>query len=141
MATSDAAGSLRLRKVINARIARGSTSAAALKAEVEKCQTPEAKFKLMQEMQERVFVGPAHGQPKASSQEFKPSIATQVESLEVRSLTVRCIVKSFKDSSVALRRTLAVYSHLRETNTESQAPIPRLMQLVKLGPGGRARAR
>ena len=62
---------------------------------------------------------------------FAPSASSQASSVRLVEQTQETMLeKSFQRGSVALRRTLAIYGHLRETMSEGSAPVPALHRVI-----------
>ena len=136
---ADMAEYKRLRNVVNARAWRGQAGAATLRVEVGATKTIAEKLTLLKR---NLLVGAPGGSVAPSNEPWEPSKATQVHALALQVMPrMQCVVKSFPAGSVGLRRTLAVYAHLRETGTEEAAPVPRLLKIVPSAAKAEAKAK
>ena len=124
----DAADSLRLRRILNARCHRNRAGALALRKQVDSLKTPIGRYELMRA---KIIVGSSGCAVKPKNEAFDPSRGLQIASLDLRKLETMCVVKSLPNNSLALQRTLAIYAHLRELNVEATAPLPALLRVVK----------
>ena len=120
---------LHLRRVLNARCHRGQSGALDLRDAIDQFTDPIVRYEWLKA---KLIVQRQGGKILPSNEAFVPSRGNQIASLDLRELSCPCVVKSFKKDSVALKRTLAVYGHLRETNMEKWAPLPALVQIVHL---------
>ena len=123
---------LRLKAIVTARAWRGHDQSA---VELKRRLSTMSQADQLAVMKLEVVTEKPGGQRKAFNAPWAPSRATQVAALDKRALHEQCVVKSFDEGSIALRRTLALYSLLRETGAEATAPVPRLLKVVQVNGG------
>ena len=116
----------RLLAVLAARVARKLVGAEELRAKV---RTLTDKTEQLEFLKRHVFVQDEVGRPgkpfggRTRNHEYGPSVGNQVGETGAEHFGTTVFYKTFLVRSIALRRTLLVYGHLRETGLESTVPL------------------
>ena len=119
----------KLRKIVRGRAYRGQAAAKQLIKDVDGLSSKEERLALLRTV---VSVGEQGRAKAANSASWDPSVGWQVAGLGRRNFSARVVVKSFRPRTMALKRTLCLYSFLREHGLEGKAPVPMLYKVVEI---------
>ena len=119
----------KLRKIVRGRAYRGQAAAKQLIKDVDGLSSKEERLALLRTV---VTVGEQGRAKAAKSASWDPSVGWQVAGLGRRNFSAPVVVKSFRPRTMALKRTLCLYSFLREHGLEEKAPVPRLYKVVEI---------
>ncbi len=119
----------KLRKIVQDRAYRGQAAAKQLIKDVDGLSSKEERLALLRTV---VTVGEQGRAKAAKSAPWDPSAGWQVAGLGRRNFSAPVVVKSFRPRTMALKRTLCLYSFLREHGLEEKAPVPRLYKVVEI---------
>ena len=119
----------KLRKIVRGRAYRGQAAAKQLIKDVDGLSSKEERLALLRTV---VSVGEQGRAKAAKSASWDPSVGWQVAGLGRRNFSARVVVKSFRPRTMALKRTLCLYSFLREHGLEGKAPVPMLYKVVEI---------
>jgi len=119
----------KLRKIVRGRAYRGQAAAKQLIKDVDGLSSKEERLALLQTV---VSVGEQGRAKAAKSASWDPSVGWQVAGLGRRNFSAPVVVKSFRPRTMALKRTLCLYSFLKEHGLEGKAPVPMLYKVVEI---------
>ena len=122
MFSADHAEYTRLRMVLNSMVARGADGAAELRTQAQSITSRSDRFQFLKD---RV------AKPSSKRMEWAPSVGSQVHDVALCQEKFQMVRKQYRNRSIALKRTLAVYAWVREANLESELPLPALYHVHK----------
>ena len=118
-------------KALQIRVARNLLGAAQQELEFDKIEDFDRQ---LQWLQSNVHTAPTPGrQPKGIAVGADLSMGKQVREVNASTARLDVFMKSFLTSSIACRRTLAIYGFLRFQGLEETAPVPKLYYIKVVG--------
>ncbi len=118
-----------MRKIVRGRAYRGQAAAKQPIKDVDGLSSKEERLALLRTV---ATVGEQGRAKAAKTAPWNPSVGWQVAGLGRRNFSAPVVVKSFRPRTMALKRTLCLYSFLREHGLEEKAPVPRLYKVMEI---------